>query len=240
MPEAKAAVEALQHVLDVEKLTAKQRLEIETQLSNAKRILHNKELIEAQRVAREKLQAELQAIKESADISRSTMDVKTTGIKFSDIASRRPGEADSSDTSRQNLDQLRSQAAEILAIAQKEIQSLLEVSNNAQASPETRIQAWREVLSVVNSTEQKLMELYREAQAEAKKTADVFSQAFTASFKKLDNDIGSFSVSMTQALLAPQHEWKQEGLKTKRVSLQGQEIRTAASKIFMGLADDRS
>lgn len=184
------------------------------------------------RALNEEQQAELQAIRDRFDASKAVLSTTRTQSAFQMAI---PGQ--------QVSPQMRSAQSEqdsqkIISLAQQEIQALEQIETAADTTSKVRQQAALDVLSTVKEAETQIEEMYNKTTQAAKKAALDQAKPFIEAFDKIGSQAQSFSDSMMKALLMPQRELIHAGLTTIKVNLQGNEIRAAASKFFLGLADD--
>jgi hypothetical protein len=137
-----------------------------------------------------------------------------------------------------DIGNLKAQAQAVVQQAQAQISALQQIASSAGASDEVRIEAEKEIAATVVSTKEKVVDLYNAAGKGAKDSANVFAAAMQEAFGKLDGQVNQFATSLLDAVIAPKQELIKAGLTTIKVNLEGQEIRSAAQKIFMSLAND--
>lgn len=79
---------------------------------------------------------------------------------------------------------------------------------------------------------------WQKASEAAKSSAKDSEKYFTEFFNKAGGQFDAFTSSALKALVAPQQELIHAGLTTLKINLQGQELRQAAGKLFLGLGED--
>ena len=142
------------------------------------------------------------------------------------------------ETTGQGTAALASQAQQIEAAAQTEIASLREVMDTATKGSATQKQAAEEILSVEMQAKTQEIALYNQAAEASVKAAKKAQEAFEKVFDQMGSQIETFSTSLFKALVAPQQELLKVGLTTIRTNERGNEIRAAAGKAILGMADD--
>lgn len=219
---AEAAIAELQRTLQTEKLTAKERLMAETELANAKIALHNKVLAETQ-------SKQIEQIKLTVTTVNETQRQDQISAKFDSLSSGKP---------ENNMAEAKAQSLQVLAAGEDAIRKLQEMASSGNMTAES-IQKINEAMANIRTdTMSRMVDLFNEAGSAAKNSSNIFANAWAQTFSKLDSETEQFSSEITKAVLAPQQELIKAGLTTIHVSLEGQQIRAAAQKVFLSLASD--
>ena len=133
---------------------------------------------------------------------------------------------------------LAAQAQQIEASASKEVASLTEVMQTATQGSDTQKAAAQEIISVVTQAKQQEVALYNRAAEITIGASRKASEQIGKFFDSFGSQFEGFTNSLIQALVAPQIDLIKQGLTTIKVSMRGNEIRTALASMLVGGIQD--
>ena len=143
-------------------------------------------------------------------------------------------------TYQQQASQAVAQAAQIKANADQQISALKEIAATATEGSATQKEALQQINQITISSKTQEIALYKQAASATAAASAQLIKPFATLTDGITNQFQQLSVSIFNALILPQRELIKQGLTTIRFSQQGNEIRSAFRKVFLGVADDFS
>lgn len=205
---------------------------------NALKTTYKADLINYNTVLGDKLKAQkqfveeakrlqIQTISQSGSQTDSLINAQSSFTQLQNQASGKPkGDA--------SLQQNETAGKEIMSEAVDKVQQLMQYTDSATNSVQTQNAAWQAIDQIIGDASSKVAQLMKNSGS----GATVLQQSIQTVIQSFNSQMESFSSSLTKALLAPQQELIHAGLTTIHVNLQGQELKAAAQKLFLGMADD--
>jgi hypothetical protein len=130
------------------------------------------------------------------------------------------------------------QAAEVAAMAQKEIADLIQVRDTAEQGSATQKAAAQEILSVEIAAKTQEVELYKKAGDAAVAAANKAAEVFTKFFDSVGSAFETFTSSAVKALVAPQTTIIKQGLTSITESMRGTQLKSAFASLVTSIVSD--
>ena len=199
-------------------------------------------------IEREKVQAvnraKLKEIDESTQEEESENRLKMVTGKYNAIASGKVHYKDEETIGGKGPDTdeeiagYASQSRDIEASAQRQIAKLKDIMATSEQGTDVYIDAQKKIRDVLIKSKTEEIELYDKAKTAAVEAASESSDSLTKVFDSIGSHMGGASDSLVKAILSPKIDYIQQGLTTKKFSMQGEQIREAIANMLIGAIQD--
>jgi hypothetical protein len=205
---------------------------------------HKATMAQVSNAEREKVlavnKARLDEIKEGARLEEQQQRLLKLNTSLAQMAAgtfKFAGQKEGPGAEQQRQQQYLAEAAQVHAMAQKEIADLQAIANAAGEGTTIQKEAQQEIMSVLLTSKQQEVELYKKAGDEAVAAANKLTATFTTMFDQIGTAFETFGKSLASAVLAPQQEIIKAGLGSKTISHQGDQIRAAIGQLLSSVAE---